>query len=127
MQEKAAVKKYMELLKVKCIDGNQAVGELSGGNQQKAMIARAMLTQAKVIIIDEPTRGVDVGTKTEIYRIVRDMADKGAAVLMISSELPEVIGMSDRVLVMYNGKISGEIPAAEATEENILLSATGGN
>ncbi len=117
----------MELLKVKCIDGNQAVGELSGGNQQKAMIARAMLTQAKVIIIDEPTRGVDVGTKTEIYRIVRDMADKGAAVLMISSELPEVIGMSDRVLVMYNGKISGEIPAAEATEENILLSATGGN
>ncbi len=127
IQEKAAVKKYMELLKVKCIDGNQAVGELSGGNQQKAMIARAMLTQAKVIIIDEPTRGVDVGTKTEIYRIVRDMADKGAAVLMISSELPEVIGMSDRVLVMYNGKISGEIPAAEATEENILLSATGGN
>lgn len=126
-QERAAVKKYMELLKVKCIDGDQAVGELSGGNQQKAMIARAMLTEARVIIIDEPTRGVDVGTKTEIYKIVRDMADKGAAVLMISSELPEVIGMSDRVIVMCNGKISGEISTEEATEENILLSATGGN
>lgn len=126
-KERDAVRKYMDQLKVKCRDGNQAVGELSGGNQQKAMIARAMLTEAKVVIIDEPTRGVDVGTKTEIYKIVRDMADKGAAVLMISSELPEVIGMSDRVIVMCNGKISGEISASEATEENILLSATGGN
>lgn len=126
-QERETVSKYMEQLKVKCADGSQAVGELSGGNQQKVMIARAMLTGAKVIIIDEPTRGVDVGTKTEIYKIIRELADKGAAVLMISSELPEVIGMSDRVLVMHNGKISGEVLASEATEEKILLLATGGN
>ena len=125
--EKAVVSEYLEKLKVKCVSGTQAVGELSGGNQQKVMIARAMLANARVIIIDEPTRGVDVGTKTEIYKIIRDLAAKGSAVLMISSELPEVIGMSDRVLVMHNGKLSGEISAAEATEEKILLSATGGN
>lgn len=120
-------KEIIDALNVVCTGKKQAVGELSGGNQQKVMIARAMLANARVIIIDEPTRGVDVGTKTEIYKIIRDLAAKGSAVLMISSELPEVIGMSDRVLVMHNGKLSGEISAAEATEEKILLSATGGN
>ena len=91
------------------------------------MIARAMLARAKVIIVDEPTRGVDVGTKTEIYKIIRNMADKGCAVIMISSELPEVIGMSDRILVMHEGRITAELSGSEATEEKILSAATGGN
>ncbi len=125
-KEKCVVDEYVSRLKVKCANSQQAVGELSGGNQQKVIIARAMLANAKVIIIDEPTRGVDVGTKTEIYKIIRDLADNGAAVLMISSELPEIIGMSDRILVMHEGRISGELSSQEATEELILLSATGG-
>lgn len=126
-RERDIVREYLGKLQVKCSNPAQAVGELSGGNQQKVMIARAMLSKAKVVIVDEPTRGVDVGTKAEIYKIVRNMANQGCAVLMISSELPEVIGMSDRVLVMHHGRITGEIQGGEATEENILATATGGN
>lgn len=126
-QERDIIQEYLEKLQVKCSDATQVVGELSGGNQQKVMIARAMLSKAKVIIVDEPTRGVDVGTKTEIYKIVRNMADQGCAVWMISSELPEVIGLSDRILVMHGGRITGELRSSEATEETILAAATGGN
>lgn len=126
-KESAAVQEYLQKLQVKCTGASQPVGDLSGGNQQKVMIARAMLARAKVIIVDEPTRGVDVGTKTEIYKIIRNMADKGCAVIMISSELPEVIGMSDRILVMHEGRITAELSGSEATEEKILSAATGGN
>ena len=125
-KEQKEINRYIELLKVKCAGPAQAVGDLSGGNQQKVMIARAMLVNAKVIIVDEPTRGVDVGTKTEIYKIVRDFAEAGCAVIMISSELPEIIGMSDRVLVMHEGVVTGELDGAEATEQNTLALATGG-
>lgn len=125
-EEETVVNEYVEKLQVKCAGASQAVGELSGGNQQKVMIARAMLAKAKVVIVDEPTRGVDVGTKTEIYKIIRNMANNGCAVIMISSELPEIIGMSDRIIVMHNGKITGELLAEEATEQNILTAATGG-
>mgnify|MGYP000688922773 FL=1 len=90
------------------------------------MIARAMLANAKVIIIDEPTRGVDVGTKTEIYKIVRGFAEQGCAVIVISSELPEVIGLSDRILVMHEGIVTGEVQGDEASEQRILTYATGG-
>lgn len=125
-EEKASTNKYIQELEVKCADADQAVGELSGGNQQKVMIARAMLANAKVIIIDEPTRGVDVGTKTEIYKIVRGFAEQGCAVIVISSELPEVIGLSDRILVMHEGIVTGEVQGDEASEQRILTYATGG-
>lgn len=126
-KESKAVQEYLQKLQVKCTGASQPVGDLSGGNQQKVMIARAMLARAKVIIVDEPTRGVDVGTKAEIYKIIRDMADKGCAVIMISSELPEVIGMSNRILVMHDGRITAEISGNDATEEKILSAATEGN
>ena len=125
-EEKSSTNKYIQELEVKCADADQAVGELSGGNQQKVMIARAMLANAKVIIIDEPTRGVDVGTKTEIYKIVRGFAEQGCAVIVISSELPEVIGLSDRILVMHEGIVTGEVQGDEASEQRILTYATGG-
>jgi ribose transport system ATP-binding protein len=125
-KEKSVVSKLAQKLNVKCSSVEQPIGELSGGNQQKVMIARGLLTDAKVVIIDEPTRGVDVGAKAEIYKIIRSIAEEGKAVIMISSELPEIIGMSDTILVMHSGKLVGILEGAEATEEKILSFATGG-
>ncbi len=104
------------------------MGSLSGGNQQKALLSRWLEIQPKVLILDEPTRGVDIGAKSEIYRIIDELARKGLAVLVISSELPEVIGICDRVLVMREGHIEGEVggPGGRAiTQENIMAYATG--
>lgn len=126
LKEKSVVMELVKKLSVKSSDIQQSLGELSGGNQQKVMFARGLLTNAKIVIIDEPTRGVDVGTKTEIYKIVRAIAEEGKAVIMISSELPEIIGMSDKILVMHNGKIAGTLDSTEVTEERILSFATGG-
>jgi len=125
-KEENAVMELVKKLSVKCSGTQQMVGELSGGNQQKVMIARGLLSNAKIVIIDEPTRGVDVGTKAEIYKIIRSIANEGKAVIMISSELPEIIGMSDRILVMHNGRITGILDGADVTEERILSFATGG-
>lgn len=101
----------------------QQVAYLSGGNQQKVALAKWLATEAQVIIFDEPTRGIDVGTKVEIYGLMRRLADMGKAILMISSELPEIIGLSDRILVMSEGRIVGELSSEEATEERILTMA----
>ena len=125
-REKQDSDEFIQQLSIKCADGQQMVGDLSGGNQQKVMIARAMITHSKVIIIDEPTRGVDVGAKSEIYKIIRRMADDGAAVMVISSELPEVIGLSDRIVVMHEGQVKAEIDHDDATEQKILSYATCG-
>ena len=103
-------------------------GALSGGNQQKVLLARLLETEPRVLILDEPTRGVDVGAKSEIYRLIDDLAARGIGILMISSELPEVIGVADRVLVMRDGRIVGEIAAAPdrpITQEAIMAHATG--
>ncbi|RUY84779.1 sugar ABC transporter ATP-binding protein, partial [Mesorhizobium sp. M7A.F.Ca.CA.001.12.2.1] len=103
-------------------------GSLSGGNQQKVLLARLLETEPKVVILDEPTRGVDVGAKSEIYRLIDNLAKQGIAILMISSELPEVIGVADRVLVMRDGKISGEVTASQGeplSQEEIMELATG--
>src|SRR5690606_33331984 len=100
---------------IRCRDIGQPVGELSGGNQQKVVIAKWLETNPKVLILDEPTRGVDVGAKAEIHTIMGELVKQGVAILMISSELPEVLGMSDRVLVMSDGRVTDEIPRAEAT------------
>jgi ribose transport system ATP-binding protein len=104
---------------------DQEIQFLSGGNQQKVILAKWLNAEPQLIIMDEPTRGIDVGAKVEIYHIIRRMAERGKAVLMISSELPEIIGMSDRIAVMHEGRIMGEIPGSEATEEMILMMATG--
>jgi ABC-type sugar transport system ATPase subunit len=99
---------------------------LSGGNQQKVVLAKWLQTKPAVMILDEPTRGIDVGAKFEIYRLMRQLTEQGVAILMISSELPEVLGMSDRILVMHQGAIVGEIPRVEATEERVIELATTG-
>jgi ABC-type sugar transport system ATPase subunit len=99
--------------------------QLSGGNQQKLVLAKWLLTEAQVLILDEPTRGVDVATKVEIYQLISDLAAEGIAILLISSELPEILGLSDRALVMREGRIVGEFTRVEASEEKLLASAAG--
>jgi ribose transport system ATP-binding protein len=101
------------------------VRTLSGGNQQKVVLAKWLLSQAKVLILDEPTRGVDVGSKVDIYHIINDLAARGVGILLISSELPEILGMSDRVLVMQGGRLVGEFPKEQASEEKLLACAAG--
>jgi rhamnose transport system ATP-binding protein len=100
-------------------------GFLSGGNQQKVVLAKWLATEPKVLILDEPTRGIDVGTKAEVHRLMSELAGRGLAVLMISSELPEVLGMADRVLVMHEGRLTGDLTRDEADEESVIRAATG--
>lgn len=117
--------KYIDRLNIKTTGGNQKVKNLSGGNQQKVVLAKWLATNPKILILDEPTRGIDVGAKAEIYKLINQLTSEGVAVLLISSELPELIGMSDRVLTMYEGEITGEIQRDEFSEEKILEYATG--
>ncbi|HYO38370.1 MAG TPA: sugar ABC transporter ATP-binding protein [Nocardioidaceae bacterium] len=102
-----------------------AVGTLSGGNQQKVVLAKWLATEPRLLVVDEPTRGIDVGTKAEVHRLMSSLAGEGVAIVMVSSELPEVLGMADRVLVMREGRIVAEIPRAEATEESVMFAAMG--
>ena len=97
---------------------------MSGGNQQKVIIARWLANNPDVLIMDEPTRGIDVGAKYEIYQIMINLAKQGKGIIMISSEMPELIGMSDRIIVMCNGEITGEVSKEDATQENIMALAT---
>ena len=101
------------------------VGKLSGGNQQKVVLGKALMTEPRVIFLDEPTRGIDVGAKLEIYEIINQLTDAGKAVVLVSSELPELIGMSDRILMLHEGRIGGEFSRAEATPEKLLAAAMG--
>lgn len=127
-KEMDKVKEMVKRLTVKTPSILQTVGNLSGGNQQKVCLAKAIMTEPQILILDEPTRGIDIGAKTEIYQLINQMAEEGIAVIMISSELPEVLGMSDRVYVMREGMISGEFDNRERclTQEDIALAATGG-
>jgi putative multiple sugar transport system ATP-binding protein len=111
---------YTDMLSVKCSGIDQAVGNLSGGNQQKVLLAKWMFTEPEVLILDEPTRGIDVGAKYEIYTIINKLVADGKSVLMISSELPEILGMCDRVYVMGEGRIVGEFTREEASQEKIM-------
>jgi ABC-type sugar transport system ATPase subunit len=125
-EERQVAEKYRGDLAIKTPTIEQATQNLSGGNQQKVVLAKWLFTGSKVLIFDEPTRGIDVGAKSEIYKLMNELAAQGAAILMISSELPEVLGMSDRILVMHDGRIAGELSRAEATQEKIMHLATGG-
>ena len=110
----------VEKLRVRTPGINQVVKNLSGGNQQKVVLAKWLLTKPRVLILDEPTRGIDVGAKKEIHELMCDLAEQGVAIIMISSELPEIIGMSDRIVIMHEGKKKGEIPGKGATQEEIM-------
>ena len=123
--ERELSEKYVSAMNTKCRDINQPIGSLSGGNQQKVLLSKWLAVKPKVIFLDEPTRGIDVGAKYEIHQILRDLSNKGHGVVVISSELPEVIGVSDRILVMYQGEIVGDLPAIGATEEIVMQYASG--
>lgn len=119
-KEYAVAEEYRQKLKTKTPSVEQLVGNLSGGNQQKVLLAKWMFASPDVLILDEPTRGIDVGAKYEIYCIINDLVAAGKSVILISSELPEVLGMSDRIYIMNEAKIVGEMKASEATQENIM-------
>lgn len=124
-KDKNLVETYSQALALRKSAKDVAVGTLSGGNQQKVVLGRWLAKNPKILILDEPTRGVDVGAKGEIYQIIREIAAKGVGILMISSELPEVIGLADRVIVMREGRMVGELNASEASESKIIALATG--
>lgn len=124
--EEDFVNLLIKRLTVKTESSRIPVGKLSGGNQQKVVIAKWVGIGPKVLILDEPTRGVDVGAKREIYQLMNELTDRGVAIIMVSSELPEVLGMSDRILVVHEGRINGELAKSEATQEKIMTLATGG-
>ncbi len=123
-REKELVADKVNRFQVKTASLASLPGELSGGNQQKLLIARWMGKDTKVLLLDEPTRGIDVGTKSEVYKLVRAAADAGAAVLLVSSEMPELLALSDRIVVMCNGRLSGELSGDDMTQTNILKLAT---
>jgi ribose transport system ATP-binding protein len=126
-REKSLAAEAATRLSIKSTSIEARMDSLSGGNQQKVMLARWLLANPRVLIIDEPTRGIDVGAKAEIHALLRKLANEGIGIIMISSELPEILGMSDRVLVMYEGSISGQFHHSKATEERIMACAVGRN
>ncbi len=123
--ESDSAQKYVQELNIKTTNIKKRIGELSGGNQQKAILSRWLRTNPEILILDEPTHGIDVGAKAEIYRIIRNLAKQGITILLISSELPELLMLSDRIVVMSMGSITGIIEPHEYSEENVMLFATG--
>lgn len=124
-REKLESGRLIKRLSVRCVGSDQIVGSLSGGNQQKVLLSKLLAVKPKLIILDEPTRGIDIGAKLEIHRLIRELANTGVGVIMISSELPEVIGSCDRVMVMYEGKQVGFLESNELSEESIIHLASG--
>ncbi|HRK15156.1 MAG TPA: ATP-binding cassette domain-containing protein, partial [Prosthecobacter sp.] len=118
-------REFFDSLRVKATGLDAVVGRLSGGNQQKVVLGKALMTGPKVVMLDEPTRGIDVGAKLEIYEIINQLTEAGKAVLLVSSELTELIGMSDRILMLHEGRIGGEFSRAQATQENLMEAAMG--
>jgi D-xylose transport system ATP-binding protein len=123
--ELAAVLKYWKSLSIKAPHVNVPVESLSGGNQQKVVISKWLMSEPRILILDDPTRGIDVGAKYEIYKLMNQLAEGGFAIIMISSELEEVLGMSDRVMVMWEGRSNGTLEIAAANQEKIMARATG--
>ena len=123
--EDALVRSYQQRLRIQAASIEQPIGTLSGGNQQKVMVARGLACRPSVLIMDEPTRGIDVGAKVEVHQLMDELATQGIGILMISSELPEILGMSDRVLVMRAGRLVGELSRSEVTQERVMALAMG--
>ncbi|MFT3985994.1 MAG: sugar ABC transporter ATP-binding protein [Lachnospiraceae bacterium] len=123
--DKKLAKDYIDKLRIKTPGMDQLSKNLSGGNQQKVVLAKSLAGKSNIIIFDEPTRGIDVGAKQEIYRLMQELAKEGMAIIMISSEMPELLGMSDRIIVMHEGEITGELCREEATQEAVLAFASG--
>ena len=124
-EEVVAVEDFIKLFNIKTPTRDQIIGNLSGGNQQKVAIAKGLMTKPKVLILDEPTRGVDVGAKKEIYQLINKFKADGMSIILVSSEMPEVLGMSDRIMVMHEGRITGEFDAKDADQETLLACAVG--
>jgi rhamnose transport system ATP-binding protein len=124
-RERSLARRFMDQLRIKATSPAQVVRSLSGGNQQKVVLAKWLAAEPRILILDEPTHGVDVGTKADVHRTISHLAAQGLTILLISSELPEVLGMSDRVLVMREGRLVAEFPRAEATEERVIEAAAG--
>jgi ribose transport system ATP-binding protein len=122
-KERAAVERGIARLQIKIGAPGDAVSTLSGGNQQKVVIAKWLMTEPRIILLNDPTRGIDVGTKQELYRLIRELADQGAAILFYSTDYDELIGCCDRVAIMYDGRIVRELEGAELTETNIIASS----
>ena len=122
-KEEVVTDEYIDALRIKVSSREQVINNLSGGNQQKVVIAKWLATQPKILVLDEPTRGIDVAAKAEVHRIVSELAGRGVGILLISSELPEILALSDRVLVMHEGRVRKVLPRAEATQESIMSAA----
>ncbi len=125
-KEKKLVTDAIETLNIRCTGGREKCSNLSGGNQQKVVFAKWINTNPKILIMDEPTRGVDIGAKKEIYTVINELAGRGVAVIMVSSELPEILGMSDRIMVVHEGHVAGFLNKNEADQEKVMTLATGG-
>jgi rhamnose transport system ATP-binding protein len=123
--ERQVARTFTDELRVRMTGVEQPVADLSGGNQQKVVLAKWLATRPRILILDEPTRGIDIGAKVEVHRIISDLAASGLAIVLISSDLPEVLAMSDRIVVLHEGRITAEIGRAEATEERVMYAATG--
>ena len=115
---------YIEKIRTKTPTTKARVGSLSGGNQQKVVISKWLLRDCDILIFDEPTRGIDVGAKSEIYKLMNKLTEEGKSIIMISSDMPELLRMSDRVVVMCEGRVTGELDISEATQEKIMTYAT---
>jgi ribose transport system ATP-binding protein len=126
-EQRSRAQKMIEELTIRTPSPEQEIRYLSGGNQQKVVIGKWLLADSKVLIMDEPTRGIDVGAKVEIYELMNELTEHGAGILMISSDLPEVLGLSDRILVMAGGRITGELSREEASQEKVMTLATQGS
>ena len=124
-RQQAAAARWIERLRIRCRGSRQAVSELSGGNQQKVALARLLHHDVDVFLLDEPTRGIDVGSKAEIYALIDELALAGKAVLIVSSYLPELLGVCDRIAVMHRGRLGPARPVAGLTEHDLMLEATG--
>ena len=123
--EKSLALKFVDSLRIKTPTIDQKARNLSGGNQQKVVLAKWLATKSRILIFDEPTRGIDVAAKQEIYRLLRTLSSEGKGIIIISSEMPELLGMADRILVLCEGRIAGELRKDEATQDKILDLASG--
>jgi ABC-type sugar transport system ATPase subunit len=124
-RQEAAVRRWVEALRIRCGHVRQPVAQLSGGNQQKVALAKWLQTEPELLLLDEPTRGIDVGAKREVYQLMNALTAQGIAILLITSELPELLALSDRLVVMHRGRVTAQLSRAEATPQRVLEAAMG--